>query len=229
MIPKNICTKWSSLCKIDFNFFDSNIQEKSTASFEELEKILLKEEGKKVVVNGGHFIPDTENYNSVGKNPQITWTLACHLVKSLKDNGIDARLTLLLNDLSITPKDREKLKMVPPAPFLEIMRQNDLKESDLMYNSLYPGDIYTEKKMSNRVTYLVRRTKYMSDYPKLDNHCVSAIIGYLRDIKEQKADIAVWFLPKCSYENYFDAINIFDQVEDRLRHLVYFETNNCYL
>ncbi|MFW6283662.1 MAG: hypothetical protein ACOC1P_06460, partial [Minisyncoccales bacterium] len=82
-----ICTKWKELSKLDFNYYNSITNKKSEINFEQFsDEILQYLKNKNVVVNGGHFIPNSDDYEDIGRNPIKTWTLACKLVKHLQGN-----------------------------------------------------------------------------------------------------------------------------------------------
>jgi hypothetical protein len=108
------------------------------------------------------------------------------------------------------------------------MDRYNLSEKDVVFDSVYPNQVYTEKKLSNKVSNFLKR-KAGPDYPEIDNHCVSAIVGYLSDIEKQGAKTSVWILPKCSSQNALEGLKKFDETGGGLRHLVYFETDNCFL
>ncbi len=190
----------------------------------------MQTEGK-TAINAGHYIPDLKNWDNIGKNPLKTWEIACILVSELLKNDKKAYVSMLINDLSLSVKDREKMSYKLAKPFLDILKKYKLSEKNIIFDLVNKDCVYAEKRMANRVDYNLRKTKRMEKYNEkdLNNYCKEAIIGYLQDIKKQDINNSVWIIPKCSHGNLMQAINIFDKAEDGLNNIIYFETLNCFL
>jgi hypothetical protein len=220
--------EWKKSSNTDFNFYYNG--KKSETDFLNLKEQLLKTTGN-IVINAGHFIPDINNPNKIGKNPLKTWDMACFLSSVLLKDKRKVNLTLLINDLPLTIEQREKISFKLAKPYLKILKKYQLSESIVLYDSVNKNQLYAEKRLANRIDYLLRKTKRMSDYTRqeLDNYCKLAIVGYLQDIKKQGAKISVWIAPKCSHKNLIEAVEIFNKAEDGLSHFLYFETLNCFL
>ncbi len=227
MLDPNICTKWIESSKIDYNFFDSRKKKETTVSFDDLLATVKKLKKEKIVINSGHFIPDVSDPNYMGKNPLKLWDIACQIAAKF-DN---CYLTVLINDLPLNTEDRKHMSYGIPPQYAEIMKKYNLGKDRIIFDSANKNCIYAEKRLSNRIDWLLRKTDKLKNYneKEMENYCVEAIVGYLQDIKKQGATISLWLLPKCSHENYLNATKMFDKNESGLIHLVYLETTNCYL
>jgi len=225
---KEICSVWREYSKIDYNFFDG--RKTSQIDLEDFKNKVLNLEGK-IAINAGHYIPDSKNWNNIGKNPLKTWEIACGLASELLKNGKEVYISMLINDLSLSTKDRTKMSYKLAEPFVSILKKYGLSESNVIYDLANKNSVYAEKRMANRVDYNLRRTKKMENYDKkdLNNYCKEAIVGYLQDIKKQDINNSVWIIPKCSHGNLIQAISIFDKAEGGLNNFIYFETLNCFL
>ncbi|MBM3228581.1 hypothetical protein FJZ20_01720 [Candidatus Pacearchaeota archaeon] len=236
-MAKSRCPIWKELSKIDFNLYDSNTNKKGEISFDELSNLLLDKEGqrlpyKKIVVNGGHFIPNLKNQEKIGKNPLRTWELACQLVGKLRAMGFDAYTSLIINDLPFTPVERKKISTDLPKRYEKLMERYGLSYDHIiriMNYSKIKDQVYTEKKLANRF-FKEKRIEEWEDYEEeISNYCIQAIITYLLDILKQNTSVSIWIVPKCTHKNLINAIQIFHKKEKRLRNICYFITNNCYL
>lgn len=227
MLDSNICTKWVDSSKINYNFFDSHKKKETTVSFDDLVEILQKMKKEKIVINSGHFIPDVSDPNYMGKNPLKLWDTACQIATQFPN----CFLTVLINDLPLSTEDRKHMSYELPPQFLEILKKYNLDKNRVIFDSSNKNSIYAEKRLSNRIDWQLRKGDKMKNYneKEMENYCVEAIVGYLQDIKKQGATVSLWILPKCSHENYLNAIKMFEKHEGGLVHLAYFDTTNCYL
>jgi len=232
---KPICTKWKEKHKfINYNFFDSKIYKFGKVRFDEFKDYLKNNcKNKKVVVTGGHFIPNPKDYDHISKNPTKTWVLACETVKYLKNNGIEAKVSLILNDAFLKLEARKiifanYLKL--PKPFDLIMRNRGLiPEKDILSCSFNKDFVFSEKKLSNRTTYLVRRKKVLDKQFQRKSHCISGLISYFIDLFEgENIDVSVIIFPLCCWINTKEAIDLYLKLNNKLRHICYFQTPNCF-
>ena len=234
---KSLCVKWKKErknCQISYNFFDSKTNTVKNISFSEL-SIYLKKicRNKQIIVNGGHLIPNPRNYDEVGKNSLKTWIIACKIVKNLKYNKINAKLSLILNDVNLTVDSRKIIfdncsKL--PKPFICILKKNALDVEDCLLHCNFNGDlVFSEKKLSNRTRYLVRRKKTLNKQYEGTNYCHSSFISYFIDLNEQNVDISVLIFPTCSKDNIRQSIKLYLKLNDKLRNICYFDTSNCFL
>ncbi len=236
-MKKGRCVIWKELSKINFNLYDSKTNKKTKIKFDDLSNLLLNKQGhkltrKKVVVNGGHFIPDLKNQDKIGKNPLKTWELACQLVEKLRAMEFDAYVSLIINDLPLTTKERQKLSVDLPKPFEKIMEKYGLSYDHIMRIMNYSNienQVYVEKKLANRFIHQKASQKWNVYGEEINNYCVQAIIAYFRDVIKQDANVSIWITPKCAHENLIKAIEIFNKKEEGLRNICFFETDNCYL
>ena len=227
-----ICMKWKNI-NFDHNFLDTKTDQMAKMDFDSFMKLVAKECGnKKIVVTWGHLIPNIRDYDSVWKNPMKTWLLACTLVGYLKNEGLDAKLSFILNDIDLTIGAREKLfnKFLRlPKPYIEIMRKNWLSpDKDLLHCSFNNDEVFSEKKLSNRTRYLVRRKQILNKKFEGENHCHSALISYFIDLSEQNIDVSVALFPICSRCNIKQSVDLCQKLNPKLRHICFFETNNCF-
>jgi len=234
---KSRCVVWKDLCKINFNLYDTKSNKKSKISFDELSNLLLDKQGhkltrKRVVVNGGHFIPNLKNQDKLGKSPLKTWELACQLVEKLRAMEFDAYISLMINDLPFTPSERKRLTFNLPKPFKKLMEKYGLSYDHvirIMTYSNVENQVYIEKKLANRFVHQKASQKWNVYGEEINNYCIQAIIAYFRDIIKQGANVSIWISPKCAHENLIKAIKIFNKKEKGLRNICYFETDNCFL
>lgn len=238
MKEKVKCEVWKEQSKIDFNFYYSELPKKKEISFDEISDLLLYKNGnkitnKKIVINGGHIIPNLKNQAKVGKNPLETWTLACRLTEKLRAMEFDANLSLIINDLPFTPEERKKIKLILPKPYEKIMEKYGLKYDHvqrIMHNSKSAGEeVYTEKKLANRAAKEKDMDKWNEYKKEIDNYCVQSLLTYFLDSQRQGAETIIFIVPKCSSGNLIKAINIFQRKEKKVRIICYFVTNNCFL
>lgn len=231
---KPICTKWKEKHEfINYNFFDSKtykLRKIMTPDFKDYLKDICK--NKKVVITGGHFIPDPGDYDNVPKNPIATWGLTCETVKELKAHGIEARVSLILNDAFLTSEAREiiftKYLGRLPNVYRVIMENKGLLPKDILPCSFNNDLVFSEKKLSNRTTYLVRRKKALDRQFKVKNHCISGLISYFIDLDEgHNIDVSVTIFPLCSWVTIKKAIDLYLRLNNKLRHICYFYTPNC--
>jgi hypothetical protein len=228
-----ICIKWKELSKLDFNYVNSITNKKSVINFKQFSDEILQDlKNKNVVVNGGHFIPNSDDYEDIGKNPIKTWILACKLVKHLKENEINAKISLMLNDIELTNDSRKKVfenHIHLPKKFEEILEKNKLSEKDVLQCCWNQEIIFTEKKLSNRIEHLIRRNKIDKNYEEADDYCVSALTMYYLDLIEQKIDVSIIIMPKCGWPNFERSIKLFTKLnKHKFYHIAYFETPNCF-
>lgn len=232
---KSFCTKWKKKdCQINYNFFDSETKEMRNISFDELLNYLKKIcKNKQVVVSGGHLIPNPRNCDEVGKNSLKTWTLSCRVVKNLKYNGVNAKLSLILNDVGLMVNSRKIIFdkcLRLPEPFIRTMRRNRLDPEDCLLHCGFNDDlIFSEKKLSNRTRYLVRRKRTLDKQYEGMNYCHSAFISYFIDLNEQDIDVSITIFPLCSRNSIEQSIESYLKLNDKLRHICYFDTLNCFL
>ena len=232
---KPICLEWKHLShEFTHNFFDSGTNEIGTKTFNELADYIIKIcKNNRIVVTGGHLIPNPRNYDDVGRGPAETWDLACQLVKILQNNNIDSKLSLTLNDIDLKVDSREIIfnKFLRlPRPFMEIAQKNRLDSNkDLIHCSFNGDKIFSEKKLSNRTRYLVRRKKILDKKFEGKNYCHSALISYFIDLVEQNIDASIIIFPICSWINTKQSIDIFNELNASFRHVCYFKTSNCFL
>jgi len=77
---KERCVVWKEQGRINFNLFDS--KENKTKIISNFEEEIAKVNDK-VVINGGHYIPDLKQ-DKVGENPIKTWGLLVHWLRSFQ-------------------------------------------------------------------------------------------------------------------------------------------------
>ena len=227
-----ICTKWKELCKIDFNAYIAETDKKRSILFNDFsEKVSLSLKQKNVVVNGGHFIPNSDDYEDIGENSIKTWTLACQLVKKLKDSKINAKISLIINDIGLTNESRKIIfdnHIKLPEKYIEHMYNNGLNKTDIQHCGWNNDSIYSQKKLSNRIEHMIRRRKINQKYEEVHDYCVSALIMYYLDLIEQEMDVSFFISPKCAWLNLKSSIDLFQKTsKSKLIHRFYFETNNC--
>lgn len=236
--PKNFkgppCSKWKELNTMNFNYFDSQKKENKTKSPKELKTSLLElKKEKKVAINAGHFIPNNDNWEDIGKNPKKTWQLGCELIETLKNNNLKAKISLMLNDIDLTTEARGILfnkQIEMPKSFLEIMKKSNLSKKNILHCGWNNEEIFTEKKLSNRLDHLIKRKKIDEKYKNARNYCVSALTMYFLDLLDQKIDISIMIIPKCAWANYKKAVDFFEKTnKGELKHICYLETPNCFL
>jgi len=228
-IEKEICPVWEEQSKISFNTYDARTDATGSQDLfgfiSKLEKELEGTEGK-VVINGGHFIPNIGNPDAVNGNPRETWNMACYTAKRLQARGIDARVSVIINDLPISAEDRQKMPYSIPEAFLKVAHNYGVS---IMNDSSDKERAYSEKRCANSFGRDETRAKYASIYPeKIKNYCVSAIIDYLRDIQKQGATKSIWITPKCSWKNMIEALKLYTKHEGGVQNECYFETPNCF-
>ena len=208
MLNKNnlripICSKWEELSKIKFNYQNFEEKMKKEITLECFKEEILKSvKGKKVVINAGHFIPNSEDYEDTGKNPLRTWKIGCELVRYLKSNKVDAKISLMLNDIELITDSRKVIfekHLHLPKSFSKILNENKLTKKDILRCHWNDDEIYTEKRLSNRMEHLIKRNKLDKKYQKADSHCVSALIMYYLDLLEQGINTSVFIAPKCTH------------------------------
>lgn len=231
----SLCVKWKKKeCQTGYNFLDSGTDRIGSMFFDEMLGYFKKNcINKRVVVSSGHLIPNPRNYDKIGKNSLKTWILACKLVKNLNDNDINAKLSLILNDVNLTVDSRkivfnEYLRL--PKSFIEIMKSEGLSPEDHLLCCSFNNDpVFSEKKLSNRTRYLIRRKKTLDKKYDGVNYCLSAFISYFIDLSEQNIDVSVIIFPMCSRINVKRSIDLYSKLNNRLRHICYFDTLNCFL
>lgn len=229
-----ICSKWEKLSAIDFSYYDSEKDDARELSLNDFRKKLIGlAKNKKVVINSGHFIPNNDDYEDIGKNPAKTWRLGCELVKKLKDKKIDGSISLMLNDIDLTSEAKKVIfekYLRMPEKFLKIINKNKLSTDDIFRCGWNNDIIFTEKKLSNRLEHLIRRGKLKKKYVLANNYCVSALVMYFLDLIERGVDISVFIMPKCAWHNYKNAVDLFEKLNGKkLQHICYLETPNCFL
>ena len=216
-----------------FDAWDGKPEKKEQANFKVFSNKVVKYlKNKSIVVNAGHFIPNSDDYEDIGRNPTKTWSLGCQLVKSLKEKNINAKISLMLNDIGLTKKSRKIIfkKIQLPKKFKRILKKHGLTEKDVLPCGWNKEVNFTEKKLSNRIEHLIRRNKINKKYEKADNYCISALVMYYLDLIEQKIDTSIFILPKCSWQNFQQSINLFRKLnKSKLDHIAYFETSNCFI
>lgn len=188
---------------------------------------------EKVVINGGHFIPNSDDYEDIGKNPIKTWTKACQLTKSLKEKGIDVKISLMLNDIDLTNESRKIIfenHMEIPKKYKKIMKKENLSKEDILHCNWNKEIVYTEKKLSNRMEHLIKRKKIGKEYEIANNYCVSALSMYYLDLIEQGIEVHIFILPKCGWNNIKISLDIFKKLKNlKLQNILYLETSNCFI
>ncbi|MCK5176649.1 MAG: hypothetical protein KAQ92_02900, partial [Candidatus Aenigmarchaeota archaeon] len=151
--------------------------------------------------------------------------------KKLKDSKIDAKLSLIINDIDLTNESRKNFfdnHIKLPEKYIEIMHNKDLNKNDIQHCGWNKDIIYTQKKLSNRIEHLIRRRKINQKYEEAHDYCVSALIMYYSDLIEQGINVSIFILPKCSWLSLKSSIDLFQKTsKSKLIHRSYFETNNC--
>ena len=98
--------------------------------------------GNKTVIMGGHYYIDNfENPNNPSRNAQKTFETACALVSKLKNQGLEAYLNVMLNDVELPVRNKDMAQARElvrdnfsfPEIYKEIMQSYNLNPSD-MYN-----------------------------------------------------------------------------------------------
>jgi hypothetical protein len=225
---KIICPVWEEQSKIGFNTYTSNSDKTEQKNFEEFAGDLeTKLQGSKgiIVINGGHYIPSTTNSMQINRNSICTWNLACQTAKKLQDAKLDARVSLMINDLPLSPEERKAINYEIPAEYKQIAEGYGV---EIINNSVDQTMPYSEKKGSNRFGQM-EHSKCWQIYPMpMTEHCVNAIIFYLRDISKQGAQHSVFITPKCSHKNMIKALQLYSEYEGGIDNECYFETPNCF-
>jgi len=216
------------------NFFDAQTDALSQVSPENLlDHIKI---GKKTVFMGGHFFIDLNNPQKVGKNAQITWETACRNASMLKNQGLDAQVCLLMNDMHIAPEDRIRIrkKFVLPKPFKKILKKFNLTEDNIIKfrsssESPHFGKIHWEKHLVNRAEMV--KGGFCNKFPRiakeLNGACQKGIAEFIKDLKEQETDTLVLVLPGCSIENGIKGVKITKEAFSEMNIFILFQTGNC--
>jgi hypothetical protein len=220
---------WEEKSQINFNFYNSEKDAVSNITLGELLEFLSNQFGK-MVISGGHYIPNLSDQNQVGSNSLKGWETACRLVSGLKTGDNDISLSILINDLPFSVAERQQLLTSTPQPYQRTMVDLGLGKGDLTFDSIRKTN-YTEKRLANRLPKQIRKgVKKLDEVYSREmfrNYCITAIVAYLENIREQGAKISVWVLPKCSQQNVIEAIRIFKNRRSDLKSFVFFETANC--
>ena len=127
--------------------------------------------------------------------------------------------------MPFTPEERTKLNIVVPKKFKEIADKEGVR---ILNYSDNPHKPFTEKKLANKFSSQKKSKKWDVYGEEISNMCVQAIIAYQRDLKKQGAVLGVWIVPKCTHHNLIESLKIFEDEEDHLRTICYFETPNCF-
>jgi len=231
---KGICLKWKvPHIFSEYNFLDSEAGKPGRVEAEQFKRYLKDNcQSKRVVITAGHFIPNPEDYDEVPKNPIRAWNLACQTVRYLKENGIESKISLILNDAYLKPEARkiifDNYVNRLPAPYSLIMKENGLGSEDIL-PCRFNGDlVFSEKKLSNRTTYLIRRKKSLERAFGTNSHCVNGLISYLIDLSQNSdINVSVIIFPSCSWLTTKDSIDLYLKLDNKLRHICYFYTPNC--
>ena len=217
----------------DYNFFDSKTRKPEKITPNDFKDYLNKNcKNKKVVITAGHFIPNVQNYDDIPENPLKTWRLACKTAKYLKDNGIKAKISLILNDTYLRPEEREiiftKYLGRLPKIFSSTMEDEKLTSRDILRCNFNGDFVFSEKKLSNRTTYLARRKQVLGTQFRENGHCIAGLISYFIDLYEnQDIDVSIIMFPLCSWVSTKKAIDLYSKLNNKLRHTCYFHTPNC--
>jgi hypothetical protein len=225
---KMICPVWQEESKINFNTYNSLADKTEQKKFEDfigdLERRLTGSE-EITVINGGHYIPSVYAPKEIGKNALETWNISCYAAKRLQDKEIDARVSLMINDLPLSAEERQNVSYEIPEEFKKVAESYGVKIMNCSTDQERP---YSEKRCSNRFSQMEHQ-KCWQKYPiEMKEHCINAIIFYLRDIKKQGAKHSVWIPPKCSHKNMIKALQLYTKYEGGVENDCYFETNNCF-
>ena len=233
-LKKGVCLKWKvSHIFSQYNFLDSKTGRPDFIETEQFKRYLKDNcQNKRVVITAGHFIPNPNNYDEVPQNPIRTWDLACQTARYLKENGIESKISLILNDTYLKPEARRIIfdnyinKL--PRPYSLIMERNGLNFRDIL-PCRFNGDlVFSEKKLSNRTTYLIRRKKSLGRAFGANSHCVNGLISYFIDLSQNSnIDVSVIIFPSCSWLTTKDSIDLYLKLDNKLRHICYFYTPNC--
>ncbi|MGV8151566.1 MAG: hypothetical protein ACP5OG_00640 [Candidatus Nanoarchaeia archaeon] len=229
-----LCNAWQEQCRINFNNYNANKGIKSNRRFEDLVASLSNElRGKDgtTVINGGHYIPNADN-QEIASNAIQTWEMACYTAKNLLMQGIDSKVSLIINDLPLDSQQRASLDYRIPKIFQKIANEYQV---EIMNTSLEKDRPYSEKRCSNGFSNQQERKWAKELMPiEIRDHCKAAIIYYIRDIAKQGATTSIWITPKCSHKNLTEALDVYHKYEfpktkDKVNNIAYFETNNCCL
>ena len=225
---ESLCN-WEEKSKIDFNFYDSKKDIVSNIGLGNLLEILSVVKDK-MVINGGHYIPNLLDQNQIGKNSIEEWKTACCLTTFLNTKKDEVFLSILINDLPFSEQERKEIITNTPLPYQNIMADFCLSEKNLIFDSIRKTN-YTEKRLANRLPKQLKRgmQKFKGTYSKdmLKNYCITAIIAYLEDIRDQGVKTSVFILPKCCHQNTIEAVRVFKNLRNDIRIFVFFETSNC--
>ena len=229
MTTQNItCPVWQEQGNIDFNAYEAKTDTTSNQSLDSFVGDLesrLQGEKQMVVVNGGHYIPNLEYPQAIGKNALQTWETACQIANRLSNRGIDARVSLMINDLPLSPEQRASLSYEMPEQLTRIAESYGVQIMNTQSDKSRP---YSEKRCSNRFQQMERNKKILTYPIEMNTHCVNAIIFYLRDIAKQGATYSVMITPKCANKNVIRSLQLYTQYEGGVGNSVYFETPNCF-
>jgi hypothetical protein len=225
---QEVCSVWQEQSKIPYSIYSAKTDSTGSEEFFEfvsnLEKQLQDVEGS-VVINGGHYIPFDSSSDYLPKNAKQTWNQACYIAKRLQGNGIDAKVSLLINDLPLSHEERAKLDYSVPRAFQNVAENYGV---EIMTSAANKGCAHSEKKGANRFSRYEERATWNIYPQKVTSYCIGAIIDYLRDIKSQGATESVWVTPKCSSKNMLDALRMYTKYEGGVGNQCYFDTPNCF-
>lgn len=231
-----ICSKWKELsASMPHNFIDSKGAKKRFLEHEFFGYLIDSCKGRKIAISAGHFIPNLKNYDGVGRNPVKTWETACKFASTLKMAGKDVQLTLLSNDILIPKEERPGLFSMYgklPGPFSEIMEMNGLDARKDLAFYYFNGNgrqaVFSEKKLSNRMTYWVKRKKTVPEEFWGEGHCQAALLNYMMDFSKRDVGLLACIYPKCSWPNVDSAIGIFEKTGAEMKIACFYQTDNCF-
>lgn len=216
---------------IAHNLFDAQ-REVSTAIEPEALADSIRSPGRTVVM-GGHYYVHRDAPDRVGMNAQRTWNIACLTAKHLATEGVEAKVSLLMNDgVPLETHERTAIRSAFkfPAIFKRILTRHGLSRADIMgfeSCSAFAGPVFWERLMANRFQSRFRR-RFPSSAGELSSSCQRAAAEYVRQIDAQGARTLALVVPGCSHRNFVHAARAAKRAIPHMNLYVLAETGNCY-
>jgi hypothetical protein len=194
--------------------------------------------GENVVISGGHCPVDINGELVVGKNSIYTMGLAAGYVAELKEQGIDARLAWIIDDLKCGSDARriaqDDLQM--PVEYKEAVTAHGLSEDDFIRWGITGqgpnlGNHYWEQALSNRFNSGNQKTfqrMFPEEAKMVQGGCQKALAQHVLDLHEQEVDTCVCIVPGCSGFNIGKGFMAAKEAMPEINLYALFSTNNCY-
>ncbi len=208
------------------SFYNFQTKEAKNILEDKVLKCININENDKVVIFAGHYyIPNPETPSIVSKNSQKTWETACQYVSELKNQGIKAYLSLMLNDVELPLQDNIKARKIInqnfefPEEFKDIMSIYGLTETDLITQYKTKTKVVFKKaknykngklsKMrfvnafSRKGPNTFRRT-FPDTYDEVKKEftaCPKAIAQYILELDRNDFDTVLFIIPGCTQDS----------------------------